>query len=328
MRSNKTKVNWTLCILTLPSRINSMLNLLMSLKKIEQGFNLNILYVGGREDKIHKLIYNTCKGIKNIHNLKIKWKIVTITEGRNVLLKETHTDLIAFIDDDISFSRDILKIVDKNLKKYPLVLLGIKSYINNTNRIDKPRRTQYPYIRFKNFLLGPVFGIFVGGYTKVIKKIGGFDSRRKDWGEWVDLNFRLLNKGFAMGYLLRDVSVRHWTHNLDSPTRNKKDRHYDIIRGISLTAIDYNLTISFNNNFWKVVFSRYLNYAYDKKVTKEKLFFDTIKVFNQLIREDCWFNNINKEYKYIPYEEIKLSEWLKLLESSEKKLKIYKSTLY
>ena len=320
----RTKIQWTVCILSSNLRKNFLFNLINSFKYIKKSFDLNIVIVNKESTSLHNSLKEKIIKLNNVSKFNIFWSGVNISEGRNFLLNLTKTKFVLFIDDDVSFNCDVVKILENSLSKYPFALTGMKSYISSTNKVDKPKKNQYPYFEFnKDVVFGPVFGIIVGGYTKLIKKVGGFDKRRRNWGEWVDLNLRLLNKGFLVGHNINKGYVRHWLAP-GSPTRDKEDRQYDIIKGIILTSFQYNLLSKPNTPFWKIVFNRYLNYAYDSKVTKEKLFFDTLNVFRDLIINEEIPMKIDKTYKFSPYENIDKSQWLNLFEGSKKKLTYYK----
>jgi len=313
------KIDFTVCVLTIRPRLRFLLRLLNSLRAINQKFNLNILYSSGMQTeefkKLKKIISSNCEKL-NLNRLKILSKKTSIANGWNILLKNTKSKYVAFVADDVTISSDLLQIGSDYMKRYPLALLGIKSYVNDSNRVDKPKLSQASYFKYKDLLLGPVLAVFVICDAHLIRKAGGFGHCRRNWGEWIDLNCRLLNNGFPTAYLLsKKIYVNHWIKAVNSPTRNMGGRHEDIIRGIILTAFEYNLLKYPQNKFWNVVKNRYLNYAYDKSVSKEQLFFDTLKVFYTLLNEKC-LSTCKGDKRYIPYSPVSLKEWMKLLKKS------------
>jgi hypothetical protein len=117
----------------------------------------------------------------------------TIIGGRIQQLALCKSPLICFIDDDVTLHGDIFDVLEERLRDHPLGLIGVPSLVEGTNRLFKPRRAT-PHLDAHGLRFMSVQGMLVAGYRRLIQDVGGFNIRRTFWGEWTELNLRMLRR--------------------------------------------------------------------------------------------------------------------------------------
>jgi GT2 family glycosyltransferase len=142
---------------------------------------------------------------------------------------------VCFIDDDVTLHGDIFDVLEERLRDHPLGVIGVPSLVEDTNRLFKPRRAT-PHVDAHG-LGSSVQGMLVAGYRRLIQDIGGFNIRRSFWGEWTELNLRMLRNGFPTAYAMDAGYLRHWHGAPESPTRNKAGRQDHVLWGLLCTAL-------------------------------------------------------------------------------------------
>ena len=97
----------------------------------------------------------------------------------------------------------------------------LASLVEDTDRLFKPRRST-PHVDVDGLRFMSVQGMLVAGYRRLIQDIGGFNVRRMFWGEWTELNLRMLRSGFPTASAMDAGYRRHWHGAPESPTRNRQ----------------------------------------------------------------------------------------------------------
>ena len=187
----------------------------------------------------------------------------TIGSGRAQQLTHCKSALIAFIDDDLTVHGDLFTVLEQQLRRVPLGIVGVQSLLEDSDQRFKPRRAT-PHVDALGVRFMPVQGMLVAGYRRLFLDIGGFNPRREFWGEWTELNLRMWRNGFPTGYMMNGAYLRHWEKAPESPTRNMDGREDHILWGLMCTALEYDAIDAqeTTESFWSLVESRYLAYAF------------------------------------------------------------------
>lgn len=174
---------------------------------------------------------NTKKKIKNLKNNKIKFFQINnkgvIGKSRNLGIKKSKGEWIAFLDADDEWFSNKLKIIKKKIEEYNFDYISnseiVKTTNNNTKKIwhyGSSRKNCY-----ENFLR---YGSVFSTSASVIKKSFLINNRilfseKKIFSSFEDYDF-FLNIAFKEGsfYFLKDVLGRHLFHN-QSTTLKKKN---------------------------------------------------------------------------------------------------------
>lgn len=261
---------WTISILTIPGREEYLQRLLHSLEAL-----------GGARPAVH-LVYNRSvrEELAEIERRLRSWAPgrqvevffnngdPTISGGRNFQLNLVKTPLVCFVDDDVSFEGPIFETVEAALRTRPVAIVGLPSVRNDTDERFKPRDNT-PHILDGDFRWTVVQGLFAAGYTNLFRDAGGFNARRRFWGEWTELNLRLWRLGYPTGYAMGGASLRHWEEAPDSPTRNLEGRELHVLWGIICTALEYDAVdvTEATSTFWQLVEERYLSYSFGESLS-------------------------------------------------------------
>jgi hypothetical protein len=133
----------------------------------------------------------------------------------------------------------------------------------------------------------PVQGMLVAGYRRLFLDVGGFNPRRRFWGEWTELNLRMWRTGFPTAYAIEDAYLRHWEKAPGSPTRSMQGRRDHVLWGLLCTAIEYEAAGESPETeaFWDLVESRYIAYAFGASVTIRDLLRSAIRLTPRLASE-------------------------------------------
>jgi len=280
---------WTFSILTIPSRVEYLGQLLRSLEELPDVrlFEVVIVYNADTQDEplaIERRIRQVAPSLSlrvYVNNTE-----PTIGSGRRMQLSVCRTPLIAFIDDDLTLHGDVLGTIEDTLRSKPLGIVGLPSYEENTDTRFKPRDST-PHIDVDGIRYMPIQGMLVAGYRRLFADIGGFNPRREFWGEWTELNIRMWRHGFPTGYVLDRGFLRHWHKAPESPTRNMSGRERHVLWGLMCTALEYD-AVSINEAttaFWRLAEDRYLTYSYGEPPTSKQLLTTVLELMPRLSRE-------------------------------------------
>ena len=87
------------------------------------------------------------------------------------------------------------------MRRIPAGIVGTRSYVEDTDTLFKPRPTT-PHVVIGEMQYMTVQGMLAAGYTNLFRDIGGFNPRRRFWGEWTEFNLRMWRHGFPGGYVM------------------------------------------------------------------------------------------------------------------------------
>lgn len=210
----------------------------------------------------------------------------SIVAGRNLQLSVCRTPLIAFVDDDLTMHGDIVPAILDTLSMHPLGLVGFRSLDGSTERGVKPRDTT-PSVMWNGLRYMPVQGMLCAGYRALLADIGGFNPRRRFWGEWTELNLRLWRSGFPTAYQMQRGFLRHWHDAPSSPTRSLAGRERHVVWGLICTALEYD-AVDVNEAtevFWRLVEERYLAYSYGEELSPRNVLKTVLELVPQISAE-------------------------------------------
>lgn len=280
---------WTISILTIPGREEWLGRLVESLMAagIDREAQISVVFNRDVRDSpadLERSIRRACGRAPVALSFNVTEP--TIAGGRQAQLNACRTERIAFVDDDVTVHGDLIGALDDGLARAPLGLIGIPSFVNDSEVAFKPRANT-PGITRHGIRFMTVQGMLVGGYRRLLLDLGGFNPRRRFWGEWTELNLRMWRLGYPTGYVMDGPYLRHWELAPDSPTRNRSGRELDILWGLMCTALEFEadcLTPE-TASFWKLVEERYLAYAFGPDLNPQVLLSTALKLIPRLAAE-------------------------------------------
>ncbi len=210
----------------------------------------------------------------------------TIGAGRNLQLSVCRTPVIAFVDDDVTLHEDIVPALLETLAQHPVGLVGFPSFDGASDVRFKPRDTT-PSITRAAMRYMPVQGMLCAGYRSLLVDIGGFNPRRRFWGEWTELNLRLWRNGFPTAYQMERGHLRHWHDAPASPTRNMDGRERHVVWGLICTALEYDAVDVSEATavFWRLIEERYLAYSYGEELSPQAVLRTVLELVPQMSEE-------------------------------------------
>lgn len=280
---------WTISVLTIPKRERYVEALVESLvaARVTRSAEVSIVYNWDSRESpaaIEARLRKSCRGVP-IH-VTFNTTEPTIASGRQQQLNACKTPLICFLDDDITVHGDIIGTMEHGLRTQPLGIVGVPSYVEDTTELFKPREAT-PYVNHGGIRFMSVQGMLIGGYRRLFLDVGGFNQRRRFWGEWTELNLRLWRSGFPTGYVMDGAWLRHWHDAPESPTRNRAGREADVLWGLMCTALEYDAVdiTAETESFWKLVSERYLAYSFGPEMSSKSLLSAFLQLTPRLISE-------------------------------------------
>lgn len=270
---------WTITILTIPGREAHLKRLLQSLAQ-DTGSRpiIQLVYNRPIRDDLHE-VERQLKSWAPGQRIEVYFNNgdPTISGGRNFQLNLVKTPLVCFIDDDITLEGAVLSALESALRARPVALVGLRSYHGASDERFKPRDGT-PHVPDGEFRWSVVQGMLAAGYTNLLRDAGGFNARRRFWGEWTELNLRLWRLGLPTGYQMSGPFLRHWDDAPDSPTRNMEGRERHVLWGIICTALEYDAVDvnEANATFWQLVEERYLSYSFGEGLSPRSVLQTTL----------------------------------------------------
>lgn len=296
---------WTISMLTIPGREEYLQRLLCSLgdARVDKHAQIDIVYNWDAREapaEIERKILKHCKGLP----VRVAFNTVdpSIVGGRAQQLNACRTPLICFIDDDISVQGDLMGTLEDTLQHSPLGVVGVRSYVNDTSELFKPR-VSTPHVTRDHLRFMTVQGMAVAGYRRLFLDVGGFNPRRRFWGEWTELNLRLWRRGFPTAYAMDGAFLRHWHNAPNSPTRNRAGRETEVLWGVMCTALEYD-AVDINEqteSFWKLVADRYLPYSFGPEMSSKSLLSATLRLASRLTAEWGRIQEFREETRKHPF---------------------------
>ncbi len=280
---------WTVSILTIPGREPWLERLVCSLMDARINKSARICVVFNRdcaEDPavIERRLRRLCG--RSPIDVAFNMTEPTIVAGRQAQLNTCRTPRICFLDDDITVHGDVIGALDDALDEEPVGIVGLPSFVDDTPERFKPRDTT-PSVSRGRLRYMPVQGMLVGGHRRLFLDVGGFNPRRRFWGEWTELNLRMWRHGFPGAYVMDGPFLRHWHAAPDSPTRNREGREHDILWGLMCTALEYDAVdiTTDTASFWRLVEERYLAYAFGEALSPRRLLSSVLQLGPALTSE-------------------------------------------
>lgn len=280
---------WTISVLTIPQRERYVEALVESLvaARVTRTANISIVYNWDSRESpavIEQRLRRACRGVP----IQVAFNTTepTIASGRQQQLNACKTPLICFLDDDITVHGDLIATMEHGLRTQPLGIVGVPSYVEGTSELFKPRE-RTPYVNHGGVRFMSVQGMMVGGYRRLFLDVGGFNQRRRFWGEWTELNLRLWRSGFPTGYVMDGAWLRHWHDAPESPTRNRAGREVDVLWGLMCTALEYDAVdiTEETESFWRLVAERYLAYSFGPEISSKSLLSAFLRLVPRLMSE-------------------------------------------
>ena len=328
---------WNITILTIPGREEHLKNLIHSLNDQEFKKGVKIIVVYNHHQKSdHYKIESDIRKYSKKHPLSVYFNNsdTSISGGRNFQLNISKSPLICFIDDDITVHGDVFPAIEETLKNNPLGLVGVPSYVEDSDVLFKPRENT-PSINKKNLKLMPVQGMLIAGYRQLFCDIGSFNPRRFYWGEWTEFNLRLLRSGYPTAYLMDRGYLRHWHKAPSSPTRSLSGREKNVLWGLICTAIEYD-AVDINeatDSFWRLVDERYLVYSFGDELNVKNLLKTTLEIMPRVARH---WNDISyfrqevekHKFKFMPFQKLTEQELEEVIKNAEEEIVQYRDEAF
>jgi hypothetical protein len=280
---------WSLTVLTLPERERHFKKLMRSLNDtpISGPAELVVVFNVRARGATH-LVERQIQRLAPKLDVSVYFNSqdCSIVGGRNFQLNLCRADLICFLDDDVTLHGPVFPTLEDTLRKRPLGITGVRSFINDTNVRFKPRAST-PFQDVGGIRYMPVQGLLAAGYRELFDDLGGFNPRRRYWGEWTELNLRMWRNGFPTGYRLNGGYLRHWLDAPSSPTRSLEGRAAHVLWGLVCTAIEYDAVdaTEATETFWQLVEERYLSYSFGKDLSPKVLLRTTLELMPRLSSE-------------------------------------------
>jgi glycosyltransferase involved in cell wall biosynthesis len=338
-RANRTAApsRWTFTLLTIPSRVEYLARLLHSMASLPTDVPFEVVIVHNADTKEEPLAVEArIRAMAPSLNLRVYVNATdaTIGGGRRVQLSVCRTPLVAFLDDDLTLHGDLLGAIEQTLRGFPLGIVGVPSFEEDTETRFKPRDST-PHVDVDGIRYMPVQGMMVAGYRRLFSDIGGFNPRRQFWGEWTEFNLRMWRHGFPTGYVLDRGFLRHWHKAPESPTRNMNGREQHVLWGLMCTALEYD-AVSINeatDAFWRLAQDRYLQYSFGEQPSPKLLLASVLELMPRLSREFPAIHAFADEarrhpFTFKPFEPMKEAQVREVLRHAESAIAPYRAAVF
>ncbi len=328
-----TSPRWTFTMLTIPSRVEYLAQLLQSMAEMPSADRIEVVVIfNAATDEEPLAIEQRIRAMAP--SLPIRVYVnpnePSIGSGRRMQLSVCRTPLVAFIDDDLTVHDDIIGTLEDTLRSTPLGIVGLPSYEEDTDTRFKPRDST-PSVDVDGVRYMPVQGMLVAGYRRLFVEIGGFNPRRHFWGEWTEFNLRMWRHGFPTGYMLGRGYLRHWHKAPESPTRNMSGREQHVLWGLMCTALEYD-AVSINeatDAFWRLAQDRYLAYSFGEQPSPKQLLAGVLELMPKLSREWPAMHAFAEEarrhpFQFKPFEPLSEDQVRKVLVHAQQAIHAYR----
>jgi hypothetical protein len=283
------RYRWSVTLLTIPDRAEYLRRFLISLNNTVLPGNLEVVVIyNARARDSQADIEQAIQGYAPRLKVAVYFNSQdqSIAGGRNFQLNLCKGDLICFVDDDVTLHGPVFPTLEQALRDQSVGLVGLRSFVNGTEDQFKPRHDT-PHVDRGAFRFMPVQGLLCAGYRELFNDVGGFNPRRRFWGEWTELNLRMWRMGYPTGYAMTGGFLRHWLEAPSSPTRNLAGREANVLWGLICTAIEYDAVDAneATEAFWRLVEDRYLSYSFGDALTPRTLLRTTLELMPMLSAE-------------------------------------------
>jgi hypothetical protein len=337
MEVRPKRPRWTLSVLTIPRREPYLAKLLESLgdARLPRGTVIDIVYNWDTRERpleVERRLRKVGRGLDvNVH---FNTQRPTIGGGRVQQLNHCKTPLLAFIDDDLTVHGELLSVLEDEMRRVPVGILGVQSLVEGSDKRFKPRRTT-PSVDALGIRFMPVQGMLVAGYRRLFLDIGGFNTRREFWGEWTEFNLRMWRSGFPTGYVMDGAYLRHWEKAPESPTRNMAGREDHVMWGLMCTALEYEAIDSSEETraFWDLVESRYISYAFGPAAPMRDLLRSALRLTPRLTAEYpaiAAFRDIVRQhpFPFMPFHRFTADDVTRVLAHAESRIEAYRDDVW
>lgn len=332
-RTPQTRPRWTITALTLPQRDVYLRRLIESINASPPNDDAEILIVYNARptESAFDIEARISSYSRNLPvSVHINSREPTIAAGRNLQLTLCKSPLICFVDDDVTINGNVFPALDETLSTTPVGLLGLPSYSAETGDPFKPRPTS-PAVNHVGLRFMQVQGMLAAGYRDLLLDVGGFNQRRRFWGEWTELNTRLWRNGVPTAYRMDAGFLEHWEDAPESPTRNMAGREAHVLWGLICTALEYDAVdpSEANETFWRLVEQRYLNYSFGEALSPQKLLQTMLELMPQISAEWAHITAFKHEvakhpFKFMPFHAISVEDVREVLAYASKSLDRYR----
>lgn len=324
---------WTITALTIPGREHYLNQLIQSLEAtvIPGGARLVVVYNRAIRDDLVE-VERDIRSKAGSLDVEVHFNNgdPTISGGRNYQLNLVKTPLVCFVDDDVTIHGDAFLTIEQAMQRVPAGLYGLRSYREDTDELFKPRDGT-PHVVTPEFRYQSVQGMLVASYTNLLRDVGGFNSRRRFWGEWTELNLRMWRSGFPSGHVMSGGYLRHWEQAPDSPTRNLDGRAKHVLWGLICTALEYDAVDMSHatETFWRLVQDRYLAYSFGVELSHQELLRATLELVPDLSAEwaaiTAFRDQVAKHpFDFKPFQPLTEADLHKVLPSTRRRLRPYR----
>ena len=328
---------WTITALTIPGREEYLRQLIESLDAltVPGGARLTVVYnkpIRDGQDAIEQRV----RGWSKRHACDVFFNNgdPTISGGRNFQLNVCKTPLLCFVDDDVTVHGALFPTLEAALRTVPAGIVGARSYVEGSDVLFKPR-DETPHVIAPEFRYMSVQGMLAAGYTNLFRDVGGFNHRRRFWGEWTELNLRMWRHGFPTGYVMDGGYLRHWEKAPESPTRNMEGRARHVLWGLICTAMEYDAVdiSSATASFWQLVEERYLPYSFGETLTNGELLRATLELLPELSASmpaimAQRLDSASHPFDFKPFHPIDAADVQRVLPSAKKKILPYREAVW
>lgn len=325
---------WTITALTIPGREDYLRKLIESLdaQDIPGGGRVLVVFNRAIREELARVESRIQSWARRVPvDVFFNNGDPTISGGRNYQLNLAKSPLVCFVDDDCTLHDDVMGTLDDALRRVPAGLVGVRSYVEDTDTIFKPRDST-PHVETPEFRFQPVQGMLVAGYTNLLRDIGGFNPRRRFWGEWTELNLRMWRSGFPTGHVMRGGYLRHWEQAPDSPTRNMEGRAQQVLWGLICTALEYDAIdmTQATESFWRLVEERYLAYSFGDQLTNQELLRAVLGLVPELSAAWPSITAFRDEarshpFDFKPFQPVTEADLVKVVPHARRRLRHYRS---
>lgn len=335
-RQPSPRPRWTVTALTLPQRETYLRRLIESINAAapQDGAEILIVYNARTSENPFDIETRIQRYSRNLPvSVHVNGREPTIAAGRNLQLTLCKSPLVCFVDDDITIHGNIFPAIEDAMRNLPVGIVGLPSYNADTEERVKPRPSS-PSVDHAGMRFMQVQGMLVAGYRDLLLDVGGFNMRRRFWGEWTELNTRLWRNGFPTGYIMDAGHLRHWENAPQSPTRNMSGREAHVLWGLICTALEYDAVDSreATDTFWQLVEQRYLAYSFGDTLSLQQLLRTTLELMPRISAEWSHIAAFKEEvaqhpFSFMPFHPLSRDDVLRVLSYAETAIAPYRVSL-
>ncbi len=301
---------WTLTILTIPSRERYLNNLIKSIINSVDSSEIKVDIIGNQK-KTNRFHCMLKRAVKTLSNEGIESRILfnntgdfRYTVGRKFALEQITTPFTIFLDDDVTINGRLLEPLKETFQNSSAAMVGLRSFINNTNIPFKPYDEEPCYVH-NDIVYMPLIGLLVAGYTALLKKFKLFEHGSWYGAEWAFVNTLAMRQGLAPAMNFHTHTyLSHWLDAPDSPTRNHKDMKVMQIRSMLQAVFELGLFPNRRESkvYWTIVEKYYLPRVFGPQTIEEgnKLFYE-ICHYLSIKQKDVFENTYRARKKLIEF---------------------------